>query len=438
MTRPSTTRRRFLAGAGIAAGTTGAGCMLPRSSTRVAAGDALLSFEAVDEGLRERTVSVYDRVEGMVEASIRSPTTVELIDSTEMREMARTGGVTGETTTQQLAHMALGLTDELDPQIPFEFAGAYFPSDERILLVGDDGDDISDQLIAHELTHAIQFQDSDVVTWDRSWEIGFDRFYAKGSVVEGTAQFVEDQYVGGCDGEFSSCMLADSNSINPRGIDSTLLLAFGIYFNGHDFVDAIAERAGWQGVWDAHAHAPAHSGQILKPEWYPDREPESVPAVDVDSGDGASGNGASGDWYRLDDEQLGMQSVFLTLWIENALPDEAIHAMDPDDSDPVFSTLIRYRDGVSDAWRGDRFTAFERTDDRLGWNWRIRFSDTTAAETGYETFTEWGDNRGSAVEDGLWERTDGYEALVLDDADLVVGNAPEIDDFEAIVPVFDD
>ena len=424
MTRPSTTRRGFLAGGALVVGTTGAGCMLPRSSSRVAAGEGRLTFEAVDEGLSERTVSVYERVEGMVEASIRSSTTIELIDTEEMREMARTGGVTGETTTQQLAHRALGLTDELDPQIPFEFAGAYFPSDERILFVGDDGDDISDQLIAHELTHAIQFQDSDVANWDRSWEIGFDRFHAKGSVVEGTAQFVEDQYVGGCDGEFSDCLLADSRSINPRGIDSTLLLAFGIYFNGHDFVDALAARDGWQGVWDAHTHAPAHTGQILKPEWYPDREPEDVPTVDA----------TTDDWQRLDDEQLGMQSVFLTLWIENALPEAAIHTMDPDDANPVFSTLVRYHDGVSDAWRGDRFTAFERTDDRLGWNWRIRFADASTAEDGYEHFREWADARGSEFEDGRWQREDRFEALALLDEDLVIGMAPDVEDLETIAP----
>ena len=134
-----------------------------------------------------------------------------------------------------------------------------------------------------------------------------------------------------------------------------------------------------------------------------------------------------------------MQSLFVTLWTEGVLPSSEARTGDTDDTDAVFSSLIRYRSDVTDRWRGDAFTGFERPDGRYGWLWRIRWADTSAAEAGYEHFREWAAARGTeTTDDAIWERDDGVEALALDGDDVVVGMAPTVTDLDAIAPILAD
>lgn len=202
-----------------------------------------------------------------------------------------------------------------------------------------------------------------------------------------------------------------------------MLLAFGAYINGHEFAAALADRNGWDAIWDAHATPPVSTGQILHPEWYPDREPEPI----------ESPSHPSDRWSTLDTEQLGMQSLFVTLWNEGVLPEESIYTNGDDETDEVFSSLVRYRAPVSDAWRGDAFTAFRRSDGRHGWRWQLRFSDSSAAETSFEYFSEWAEARGDRTSAGdVWERTDRYLTLAMDGDELIVAMAPEVDELDAI------
>ena len=422
MDRQELSRRDLLGtGATVAAGAI-AGCTLPRSEAATT-GKQLLTFDGVGRSLQERCEAVYGHVEELVGASIQAETTIKLIDTAAMRELAAGSGFIGDTTTQRLAHRALGLVETVEPDLSFEFAGAYFPGSETILLVGDEPS-VDDQLIAHELCHAIQFQTNVIDEWDRTWAAGFDRYNAKQALIEGTAQFLEDEYVGGCDGHFSNCHLKRSGRIQLDQVDPALLVAFGAYINGHDFAAALAERNGWNAVWDAHADPPTTTGEILHPDWYPNHEPAQVPVPDE----------PEPDWSTLDDERLGMQSVFLTLWNEGVLPTEEV-ASDDEVTDEVFSTQVRYRSPISDAWRGDRFTTFVREGGRHAWLWRIRWRDSSAAETGYEYFREWADLRGERTSDGtVWERDDRYETLSLDGRDLLVGMAPDVAAFESIDP----
>lgn len=419
------TRRRVLQTGTAAVGTIAAGCLLPRRNGSAATESTrYLEFEGVGSDFRRRTKRVYGRVAELVGRKLQTSTTVRLIDREEMRELATGIEPFGETTTQRLAHRALGLIDELEEEVALEFAGAYFPGSRSLTLVGSDAAAIDDQLLAHELLHAIQFQAGDMDDWTHGWTAGFDRYEAQQSLVEGAAQFLEDAYVGGCDGQFSSCRLKEPARVRTRRWREEWLLAYGRYVNGHDFAGALAERGGWDAIWRAHAAPPTHTGQVLRPEWYPDREP--VPVFAGEPG---------GDWTTIGRERLGMQSTFVTLWLAGALPTSAAYAESADETDEVFSDLVRYRSPETDAWRGDEFAAVVRADGRRGWVWRIRWADTRAAEEAYELFRAWADERGeptSAAE--VWTRGDRAETLALDGEDLLVGSAPEPADFGSLSP----
>ncbi|MFC3957380.1 hypothetical protein [Halovivax cerinus] len=423
-------RREFLTAGAVALGVSTAGCSFGSSSDPQS---GPLRFDGVDEAFRERTKAVYDQLSEMVGASISDQTTIRLIDADEMRERAGTFQVVGGSTTQKLAYRALGLLRQLDAERPLEFAGAYYPGSTTIRLVGADEGDIDDQLLAHELFHAIQFQTAGVTDWDRSWSIGFDRYAAQQALVEGAAMFAEDEYVDGCGGDFAGCHLPGPTRVDPDTLDPALLLTYGSYFNGHDFVAALAERGGWDAIWDCHDDPPSYSGQVLRPEWYPDREPESV----------APPTEPEGRWTRLDTERLGMQALFTTLWHEGVLPGDAVYTRDADATDEVYTSLVRFRSPVTDALRGDAFTGFEsdapddgREDGPYAWLWRIRFTDTAAAETAYERFRHWAETRGAGTDlDDVWHRDGRFEALALDGDDVVVTAAPTMDDLVQLSPV---
>ncbi|WP_247731646.1 hypothetical protein [Halovivax limisalsi] len=423
MQRLARSRRELLATGAVASAV--AGCALPREDASPA-GRGELTFEGVSASFAERARTVADRVTDLSGNAIAEETTVRLIDPAEMRERGRNWTVIGATTTQRLAHRALGLVESLEADVGFEFAGAYYPGSRTLLLVGDE-DDIDDQLLAHELCHAVQFQSTTLADLDRSWAAGFDTQAARQALVEGTAQYLEDEYVGGCGGDFSNCHLSTPGPIALDRLDPALLLAYGAYCNGHDFAAALAEREGWRSIWAAHENPPTSTGQILRPEWYPDREPVDVAAPDE----------PPAPWSRLDTERLGMQSVFLALWHAGVLPVVAAYPRGQSAEDEVFSDLVRYRSPVSDAWRGDAFTAFERADGRFGWRWRIRWASPSAAETGYEHFRERTDARGEPTDESeVWTRDDRYEALTLDDEALVVASAPDPEAFELFSPAF--
>lgn len=421
MDRPEVSRRDVLRSGTVAIGVASAGCTLPGAE----GGAGTLAFEGVDAAFRERADTVFERLTDLVGATIREETTIRLIDTAEMRDRSVGGALVGETTTQRLAHRALGVVETLDPDVPFEFSGAYYPDSATILLVADDEADVDDQLLAHELCHAIQFQAGGVPSWEHGWSAGFDRHTAQQALLEGTAMYAEDEYVGGCDGAYATCELSRPTRIDLQGIDPALLVTYGSYFNGHEFASALDERSGWDAIWEAHGDPPVSTGQILRPEWYPSWQPESVPTPSE----------PGPPWTRLDTERLGTQALFVTLWNEGVLPETAAFTGDPDDADEVYSTLVRYRSELTDRWRGDAFTGFERSDGRYGWLWRIGWEDASAAETGYERFREWATTRGSVTDvDDVWVRDDGVEALALDGDDVLIGTAPTRDDLDAIAP----
>lgn len=436
-----TTRREVLRLGSMATMTALAGCTMPTgddAGTRLESTDYLTFEDTVDDDLRVRTRHVYERVVDIVGREVSEQTTVSHVESDEV-DVGEPAGLYSGTRTQRLAVQALDTVDEGDNSdfvsdranrtTPARANGLYDPQTRTIYFYGGDSDDISDQLIAHELCHAIQYQTTDIRELDL--DVGFDRYHAYECIVEGTATHLETSYVDGCESDFPMCQLRDLFPIRvwyrDHGGTGTVIavLADGAYNNGHDFAAALADRGGWEAIWDAHQDPPDHTGQVLRSEWYPDRDPVDVTVADP----------GTDDWTRLGSERLGMQSVFATLWLSGALPWEAIAVGDLPDETRVQPQHIRYRSEVTDAWSGDEFAAFERDDDREGWLWRIRWTDAAAAEDGYEAFRAWADERGQATdEDGVWKREESYEAVVLEDEDVLIGSAPDRDALESLSP----
>ena len=417
-------RRRLLATGAASVGSALAGC----ASGVWGTDEGSLSFDdGVDPEMRERTQEVYRRTEELVGRQLRTETTVEVIDVEEMRR--RAGGIEwlASDGIERLAYHALGLIDDVDTTIRPEYAGLYDPERQFITLVERPEGRISDQLIAHELIHAMQHQDAPTSTWDWSDGASLDRREAQRGLLEGTAKHAEAEYADGCD-EFASCALGPAEPAPLDRWDDEWLLTFGAHVNGHELAEALADRGGWEEIWEAHEHPPTHTGQVLKPEWYPDNEPELVEAR----------RELGSEWSLVGADRLGMRAAFVALWLGEGIPEDEIYTGSESDTDNLFSRLLRYRSPVTDAWRGDQFVGYEHDAGEYAWCWALRFSDTDATGEAAEAFEDRASSWGSATDDAVWERDGRYQAVASDGRDLFVGEAPDRETLAALDASFAD
>jgi hypothetical protein len=131
-------------------------------------------------------------------------------------------------------------------------------------------------VIAHELTHALQFEDEKLVERFRSVRT-MEQMQALNATIEGHAVLIQDM-VGGKLGlddsvlELSRLMAAGSMKLDDPGLNllNNLIAAQyeQIYMSGRKFMEYHFEKGGNEALWKILAAPPVKTSMISKPETY--------------------------------------------------------------------------------------------------------------------------------------------------------------------------
>jgi hypothetical protein len=195
-----------------------------------------------------------------------------------------------------------------------QVAGLYDPEKKELFLMKGKGFGAGaaedDMAAAHELTHALQDQYFDLLSFIRSVRNDDDESLAREALVEGEATLLGFRYVL-LKGERFTRERADS-ALNKAPAIVRELLIFP-YVRGALFCQQILRRSGWKGFDSAFENPPLSTEQILHPEKYFEttdyptalKMPELLKQFE-------------GDWQLLDTNSLGefvisvLVSQFLT------------------------------------------------------------------------------------------------------------------------------
>lgn len=202
--------------------------------------------------------------------------------------------------------------DELEGAFGGAVAGFYQPSEDQIVLVVAEGEQlqISEATLVHELNHAMQDQYYDL-TASRFSGATQDADLAVEGVVEGEANYVEDHYEQRCSDEWQCLDAPDGDGSGPGdlnfGIVQTILQP---YQDGPVLVDQLVETQGWDAVDRAFNAPPQTSSQVIHGEL--DREPREIEFQDTSatSWETYPNQGANGA------ETVGEASMYVMFWYQ--------------------------------------------------------------------------------------------------------------------------
>ncbi|WP_306055306.1 Hvo_1808 family surface protein [Natronococcus wangiae] len=314
-------------------------------------------------------------------------------------------------------------------------------SDDRIVLVADDADEIriDRETLVHELVHALQDQHFGLerrgtTVDDRRAEVG---------LLEGEANYVAHLYEQRC-GETWQCT-ADPEQTSAEFDEGSFNLGlflsiYAPYAEGPSFVAHLHETGGWDAVDRAHDERPTSTSQVIHPDRYPDTDP-----VDVEVRDRSSD-----EWEPYADdgeprtETIGEATLFGTLWANGAIDR-------PLTEGGTELAPYNYSHPATEGWAGDTFQAYRDEDGRTAHVWALAWeSDADAAafadayrklleENGAEPVADSGVVNTGAV---IYRIADdepfagAYRVTVTDETVEIVG-APSVDDLEAVHAVDD-
>ena len=191
-----------------------------------------------------------------------------------------------------------------------QVAGYYDSEEEAIYLEERDGTtDIDALTLAHEVAHALQDQHFDLDALDET-EMNDDQRLAVDALIEGDSSLASVMYLQehvplldrlDAATEASGLETEELESAPPFISELTLFP----YFSGMEFVSALHERDGWEGVNQAYTELPQSSEQILHPDRYFAGEAPvavSLPQIDPQTG-----------WQEADRDVLGELGLRLAL-----------------------------------------------------------------------------------------------------------------------------
>jgi len=223
-------------------------------------------------------------------------------------------------------------------------------------------------VIAHELTHALQDQNFNIGRALERAKMDDDRALALGAVSEGDATLTGFAYIAGrMDGEVLDTFIKNIPAMEtefakrahdvPLGIREPFIFQ---YMDGARFVAAAYRRNGWAGVNALYKHPPESSQQLLNPQAYFDH-PTPPPQVHL-----AGYESGMKDWRKADEGTLG--ELLLRVLIEANLGEHSSRA-----------TLAR-------AWDGDHAVVLKRGS-ATTLLWVVAFASEASAANFAEIYT---------------------------------------------------
>ncbi len=151
--------------------------------------------------------------------------------------------------------------------------GAYFPDTKRLLVRSADITPLTKEVLAHELTHALddQWFDLNRPALDNPDD---ESGYGFTSLVEGNARRVENDYLASLSSDEQDEALSEQNDLllaHPEILDVPAIITtlnLSPYDDGPEFVQALLDDGGQPRLDAAFALPPVTSEQILQPDRY--------------------------------------------------------------------------------------------------------------------------------------------------------------------------
>ncbi len=324
--------------------------------------------------------------------------------------------------------------------------GFYDFESNRIVVVSDSPDSllIDEEILAHELGHAIQDQQFNLSQYDRPTQ---DRDAGVLGLIEGDVHLIEQRYLDACENDEwdEPCIQQDLDEM-PDDID---LPSWGLYFmdfqpysDGPSFVEHVYETSGeeWTAVDELYENPPQSSTETIYPERYDEFEPETL-EIDDQSAE---------HWERIPIEdgpdhneigQAGITGMLMASGYETS--DPVINPLTflniDEDGDPDEFNPLNYDQPETDGWMGDRLYTYEN-DDELAAVWKLAWDDTENAaefETAYEQLAQarGGDQHDEFANVYTFEDTDEWEmaaALEVRDDRLWIVTAPTVEELQSV------
>lgn len=307
--------------------------------------------------------------------------------------------------------------------------GYYDPPTNSLVVLSENSDSVrmSEAILIHELTHALQDQRFNLNQPKYSPPTQDAALAAKG-LVEGEAMYIHNQYQDRCGDEWD-CLTEPNprpSFDTNRGVQLTLAQP---YSDGGGYITHLVQNGGWDAVDAAFESPPRETAAIIHPD-------TTVSSYQFDPLSRQQ-NGWEKYYYPGDfgSNDLGETSVFVMLWYQNyeydidTIPEESIQDSSGDS---------HYNHSVSAGLVNDRFTPYKNGEDR-GYVWRLRWETEEDAREFTQMYEQILAGHGSDQRnDSTWViQSGGYADAFHVDQDgktVIITNAPRDDQLDELRP----
>jgi hypothetical protein len=317
--------------------------------------------------------------------------------------------------------------------------GFYAPADDEIKIITETPESpvIRNATLIHELVHAVQDQEFDL-TSERYRGATQDHDLAIDGLIEGDANFVEDEYVRRCASGEWECVGTPDQSGGEQGPPPNLgilLTVFQPYSDGPVYVASLRSQGGWDAVDAEFDDPPASTEQVIH---VTDEAPTPIEFTDR----------ARNGWEPFPrqgvegSDTVGEASVFAMFWTQaRSTEADTLNPQGLFETESDYDTY-NYAAEPSAGWGNDRVFPYHR-------------GSGASAEYGYVWVTEWDTERdaqeflrayrallrgqgGVQQATGVWVIEEGPYAdafrVTRDGTRVVIVNAPTRDDLADVRP----
>lgn len=339
-------------------------------------------------------------------------------------------------------------------------AAFYSPATDQITLLTNETEsiEIDEAILAHELGHALQYDQFDFAGFDG--QTG-DAQRGELALLEGDVTFVEQQYRRGClAGAWGQPCLGPSSGGNGSAGESVdpeegelpagppnwglYFIEFQPYSDGPAFVEALYEEGGWAAVNDRYDNPPESALPVARPG-----------VANVSLGDVAAPDRSDDGWERLSRPGqpnydtvgvAGVSAMFLTPSFEsgfetNIYPRRSVLNTGPNGQVDA-SNPVEYWHPETEGWRDDKLYVYESAGGERATVWRLAWESGADGQEFVDAYTELVAYRGGeAVADAPGTYSFGPDSAfdmavsIRQDGDTVtVVTAPTVDQLQAVHP----